>query len=288
MTGDLSKTSRPRRTSAIARFAPAGLLLAIAALSLAARSPSAPIPLLHGHAHNDYRHTHPLTDALRCGYCSIEADIALSHGVLYVTHNPRDIDPTRTLKSLYLDPLRDRIRIHHGHVYDTPVQVTLLIDIKSAGVPTYRRLRELLSAYDPYLTHFTNVRARPGPLRIILSGDTPRALIATEPVRLVACDGKLADLDRDPPAMLVPLISSNWADPFTWNGHGPFPKPERALLNELVRRAHHQGRTLRFWNAPDTAQTWALLRSTGVDLINTDRLVPCQHFLLNDHAVPRS
>ena len=74
-----------------------------------------PVPLARAHAHNDYDHTRPLFDALDCGFASIEADIHLVDGMLLVAHDKEDIRPERTLQSLYLDPLRKRIKGNGGH-----------------------------------------------------------------------------------------------------------------------------------------------------------------------------
>ena len=62
-------------------------------------------PLRHAHAHNDYEHPRPLLDALDHGFTSVEADVFLVDGQLLVAHDPADLDPARTLESLYLDPL---------------------------------------------------------------------------------------------------------------------------------------------------------------------------------------
>ena len=43
-------------------------------------------PLPNAHAHNDYRHGRPLQDALEHGFTSIEADVLLINGELYVGH----------------------------------------------------------------------------------------------------------------------------------------------------------------------------------------------------------
>ncbi|MHC4705195.1 MAG: hypothetical protein ACYTFQ_31985, partial [Planctomycetota bacterium] len=65
-------------------------------------------PLPQAHAHNDYRHDRPLYDALAHGFTGVEADIFLVDGDLYVAHDRHEITPERTLRRLYLDPLRER------------------------------------------------------------------------------------------------------------------------------------------------------------------------------------
>src|SRR3954451_14184885 len=58
------------------------------------------------HAHNDYEHDRPLVDALEAHAMGIEADIHLIDGQLLVAHKKEEVEPGRTLQSLYLDPLR--------------------------------------------------------------------------------------------------------------------------------------------------------------------------------------
>jgi len=63
-------------------------------------------PLARAHAHNDYLHPRPLLDALDHGFTSVEADVWIVNGALLVAHDQRDVMPERTLRALYLEPLR--------------------------------------------------------------------------------------------------------------------------------------------------------------------------------------
>ncbi len=71
------------------------------------------VPRPQAHAHNDYLHERPLLDALANGFCSVEADIFLENGELLVGHTKRELASGRTLQSLYLDPLKERINENH-------------------------------------------------------------------------------------------------------------------------------------------------------------------------------
>src|SRR4026209_1670723 len=94
-------------------------------------------PLPNAHAHNDYEHAQPLWDALRQGFCSVEADIYLENGALLVGHDLKDVKPERTLRKLYLEPLRELTGRNNGRIYPNGPSVTLLIDIKSEADKTY-------------------------------------------------------------------------------------------------------------------------------------------------------
>lgn len=83
-----------------------GMLAALTIIGLG-RSANAqekqPTPLIRGHAHNDYEHTRPLYDALEHGFTSVEVDVYLVNNQLLVAHDPTQLQPDRTLQSLYLD-----------------------------------------------------------------------------------------------------------------------------------------------------------------------------------------
>lgn len=229
-------------------------------------------PLPRGHAHNDYEHPRPLLDALDQGFCSVEADLFLVDGQLLVAHDAWRVQPERTLESLYLDPLRERVKAHGGRVFPGGPTFTLLVDLKADGAATYARLRDVLAGYRDMLTVFHRDQVETNAVTIILSGDRPRALLAAEGTRLAALDGRPEDLRVNPPVTLVPLVSDAWRNHFTWRGEGEMPAAEQAKLKELVDTAHAQGRRLRFWAAPDLPAGWLVQRDAGVDLINTDKL----------------
>lgn len=226
--------------------------------------------LARAHAHNDYLHGTPLRHALDCGFGSVEADVFLEEGELRVGHDRWMLRPGRTLERLYLDPLLARVR-QNGAVHPGGTGFTLLVDIKADGAAVWARLREVLSSYRDMLTVFRAGRIEPGAVTVLLSGDRPRTLLE-EPERLAALDGRTADLDRNTDPMLVPLVSTPWREHFSWQGGEPMPEVERQYLSDLVRRAHAQGRRLRFWGALDREDVWLAQWETGVDLIGTDRV----------------
>jgi len=238
----------------------------------------APKPLVRAHAHNDYVHQRPLLDALDQGFCSVEADIHLVDGQLLVAHDLNKTRPDRTLQSLYLDPLRERIKANGGRVYRDGPPCTLLIDIKTDSKMTYPALHEVLEKYADILTVFKDGVPTLGPITVIVDG--ARDLIAAQSVRCATIDGTRVDLDSDAPAHLIPWISLEWKSVFKWNGQGPMPEDERAKLGEMVKKAHDKGRKIRFWGLPLRATVWPELYDAGVDLLNADDLEGMRKFLL--------
>jgi len=259
-----------------------GLLLAIACTASAADP--AVTPLRYAHAHNDYEHARPLRDALDHGFCSVEADVYLVDGQLLVAHDRKDVKPERTLQALYLDPLRERVKSNGGKVYRDGPPFWLLIDVKSEAKSTYAALHDVLARYADLLTTVDGGRVESKAITVVVSGDRTKEGMAAQPRRHAGLDGRLADLDSDLPAHLMPWVSDNWGLHFRWKGDGPMPAEERTKLRELVAKAHRRGRLLRLWATPETPAVWAELHAAGVDLINTDKLADLQRFLLGKAA----
>ncbi|MFB6718505.1 glycerophosphodiester phosphodiesterase family protein [Kribbella sp. NPDC056345] len=238
------------------------------------------------HAHNDYEHRRPLQDALDRGFNSVEADVWLVDGELRVAHDLEDAKPGRTLESLYLKPLADRVRANHGQVYRHGRDFQLLIDIKSDGPSTYAAIDAALRKYRGISTIFANGRVLKGAVTSVISGNRPLDVLKAQKIRYAGYDGRLSDLSSGMPASLMPLVSDNWTKNFTWTGVGPMPAAERAKLREIVQTAHHAGYRVRFWATPDTRGAarealWAELTSAGVDHLNTDDLHGLEDFLRN-------
>lgn len=242
-------------------------------------------PLTQAHAHNDYEHERPLLDALSHSFLSVEADIWLVDGELLVAHDEDEVTPERTLESLYLEPLSDRVEENGGSVYpDSDAPLTLLIDIKSEGEATYDVLDEVLRAYAGMLTRFAEGATEPGAVTVIISGERPRETMEAQTERFAGYDGRLEDLGTDAPASFIPLISDNWTNIFSWMGEGEMPEAERAELTRIVETAHAAGQRVRFWATPDEAGAsrtalWQVLLEAGVDHINTDDLAGLEAFL---------
>jgi hypothetical protein len=238
-----------------------------------------PTPLARAHSHNDYEHERPLLDALGYGFCSVEADVWLVDGALLVAHDRDKVQPGRTLESLYLKPLRECVVANDGYVYRDGPTFTLLIDFKSDADDTYEALKIVLAKHENILTRFENGAINTNAITVVVSGNRPFEKMSSEAVRLAAIDGRLSDLEKLPPADLMPLISDNWQNHFQWRGDGEIPATELAKLKKLVSEVHKEGRRIRFWGSPDVPSSWAVQNDVGADLINTDKLRELANFL---------
>ncbi|KUN16969.1 hypothetical protein AQJ23_43180 [Streptomyces antibioticus] len=281
----MALTTRRRALTTIGA-ALAGAVALPATQALAGERKHRPRPLWRAHAHNDYEHPRPLFDALDHRFGSVEADIFLVGDQLLIGHTVDDLDPSRTLESLYLDPLARIVRANHGSVYRgwrRPVQ--LLIDIKTEGSSTYLELDRHLRRYKHLFTTYAHGKVFPGPVTAVISGDrAARTPMEAQTVRRAFYDGRLTDLGSSAPASFISLISDNWTLNFTWQGVGAFPEAERQKLHGIVDAAHARGQQVRFWATPDLAgpardALWGELLDAGVDYLNTDDLAGLEAFL---------
>lgn len=254
--------------------------MSVNAAVVGAAEPAAAVPLPAAYAHGDQDHGRPLADALDHGFTSVEADIFLRPEGLLVGHDAEDLRPGRTLQKLYLDPLRDRVEAGDGRVHRGGPTFYLLVDVKSEAEATYAALDKVLAGYANILSVTKNGRFDERAVTIMLSGNRAKETVAKQPSRYVAIDGRLDDLKLDAPVHLVPWISADWSQVFTWRGDRPIPALEKARLSELVRQAHGQGRQVRFWATPEREEVWQALLAAGVDRISTDKLLQLQIFLL--------
>lgn len=236
-------------------------------------------PRHQAHSHNDYLHPRPLMDALEYGFGSVEADVFLVDGELLVGHTTFELKPERTLRALYLDPLRERLKENGGFVYADQKPIILLIDIKSDGGPAFEALNQLLAEYREVFTWTQDGTSHPGAVIAIVSGNRPIEMIEAANPRFAGIDGRLSDLDSKLPADLMPLLSDNWTHYFSWRGKGEISPTERVKLKGIVDHAHAEGRLIRFWATPDNPVMWGVLRDAGVDQINTDNIKELSHFL---------
>jgi hypothetical protein len=287
----------------ISRSRFSSLVPALLGALLVSASAAAPTPLPRTHSHNDYEHARPLFDALDQGFCSVEADIYLVDGKLLVAHDRDKVRPERTLEALYLDPLLARCKANGGHVYPElgrdpklrrplaatapDVEFTLLIDIKTDGAAIYPVLRETLQRYAGMLTRYTPTDTRCGAVTVILSGDRPTALVAAEPERLCAIDGRLSDLEDGKASVhLMPLVSESWQTVLDRQKEAVAKAKAKGTFNPAdfmprreINLAHEQGKRVRFWAVPANPAMWRALKDGGVDLINADDLAGLARFL---------
>lgn len=222
--------------------------------------------LPRSHSHNNYAQRRPLADALERGFASIEVDVVLRDGELYVAHGAEEVDESLTLRNLYLDPLRAVVRANGGTVYGVsrpPLQ--LLVDVKTEAEETHTALHSVLRDYADILTKWAGGTPAPGAITVVLSGNRAVEHITGESTRYVAIDGRILDERSGVSPEAMPLVSADWEK------LGP-PVPEHRLASarRVVEQMHAEGREVRFWATPEDEDLWRSLLAMGVDYIGTD------------------
>jgi len=234
-------------------------------------------PIAHpkAHAHNDYEHTLALWNALQHGFMSVEADVWLLNGKLYVKHfKPKNLEKTPTLDSLYLQPLSSIISKRKGRIYpENQHPFYLMIDIKHEGIATYDALKKIC---EPYLSI---LKGENPPLKIFLSGARPIEQMLADKNLYMGIDGRPDDLGKGYSASVMPVISQRYAKIVKWKGKSPISPEEFQVLKNLADACHKEGKKLRLWASPETELAWETLLDAGIDLLNTDMLEKMDRFL---------
>lgn len=226
--------------------------------------------MANAHSHNDYEHKRPFYEAYELGFGSIEADVFLKDGELYVAHNWKDITPDRTLKALYLDPILAQVRTNRGWPYAGRKELQLLIDIKNTGPATLDALQKLLSPHRKALRH----------VRIVVSGDMPPPDLLSEQDKLFTFDGRKNLVYSKKASPRVKLVSSSILDfGGYWAGKEEMPEAMRDKVSKFVALQHAQKKLVRLWATPNTELGYRTLQALGVDYIGTDDLNGLATFL---------
>lgn len=226
------------------------------------------IEVIPAHAHNDYESERPLIGAIHKGCLSVEVDVHLIENELYASHNrPQKLKAAHTLENLYLKPLEKLIEANNGVVYnnyDGPFY--LMIDVKTGGKESYRKLKEVLAKYRSIIS----TSSEEGPVSIVISGNRAIESIVNDSEELMVLDGRPIDLEKNYPTSKMPIISQNYKKYLSWDGSRAMKDGEKLKFEALLKATHAQGKMLRLWASPDNETVWEFLLKNGVDIINVD------------------
>jgi glycerophosphoryl diester phosphodiesterase len=222
------------------------------------------------HAHNDYEKSKPLYNALENKVYSLEADVLLLDGQLFVAHAMQEIDHSKTLESMYIRPLLDLFIKNNGSVSpDTGYAVTLMIDIKTNAEEALKELVKMLEPVRQYFDRSLNRKA----VQIVISGARGKIADWNSYPRYIYFDGRPEESYDANQILRVAFISGNFKDYV--NGADP---TDWTRLKNIIQQVHQSGKLVRFWATPDSENGWMMLQQAGVDIINTDRVEACRKF----------
>lgn len=226
----------------------------------------------NAHSHNDYEQAQPFWLAYNAGFGSIEADIFLVNDSLFVAHDTVELGRRRTLEGLYLEPLVKQVEKNNGHVYeDAGKNLQLMIDVKTEGISTLKKLMEVLERY-PSLIKCTT-------LHFVISGNRPDEKLFTSYPSYLLFDGELTQSYSQEAMTKIVMLSTDFENFSKWKGEGLLNNADVTKLKEAVKKAHDADKTVRFWDAPDNANAWKQLMQLNVDYLNTDKIEELKNFL---------
>jgi alkaline phosphatase len=226
----------------------------------------------NAHSHNDYKQAVPFVKAYQAGFGSIEVDIFLQNDQLLVGHDRSELNSSRTIENLYLQPLQNVVLQNKGFAYaDTAKKMQLLIDIKTDSIYT---LHELVKTLKKYATLIT---ARN--LSFVISGNRPAEKLFASYPSFISFDGDLRREYGKEALKRIVMMSDDLKNYTNWNGNGNIEEGHRMRLQRVVDKVHALGKPVRFWNAPDFESAWKQLMDLGVDFINTDNISAISSFL---------
>lgn len=227
----------------------------------------------NAHSHNDYEQKEPFHSAYQHGFGSIEADIFLLDGQLYVAHDRKELELKRPLRTMYLEPLLKGLEANHGFPYaDTSQHLQMLIDIKTDSIHTLDSLISLLRSFPKLIANKK--------LHWVITGNRPDASLFTSYPSFIEFDGVL-DRNYNAAALTrIALFSDEWRKYSSWYGGGMMSEKDEQQLKAGITKSHAFGKPVRFWAAPDSEVAWKKLQLLGVDYINTDHIPELSSFLL--------
>lgn len=221
------------------------------------------------HSHNDYKNNIPFYRAYEKGFGSIEADVYAVKGQLMVAHEKKEIDPLRSLKILYTDPLTEKLK------RDPQRQLRLLIEIKE----DYKAVLPLVIRELKPLEQYISSPAHPGRLSIVMTGAVPPAAEMVNYPDWISFDVDHLDGFTALQWKKIGLVSFPFGKYTRWNGKGVLNRAEIAKLKGAIDSVHNSGKKIRLWETPDTKSSWLALIRLGVDVIGTDKVEELGDFL---------
>jgi YVTN family beta-propeller protein len=217
----------------------------------------------NAHSHNDYEQQMPFHLAYNESFGSIEADIYLVGGKLLVGHDVKDLQESKTLENLYLQPLVD-----YRH---TNRNLQLLIDVKSDAISTLDTLIALLKRY-PAIAQ--NKR-----IKIVVSGNRPAENKYNDYPDFIWFDGRFDKTYSAEELNKIALLSDDFGKFTMWKKIWPLSDEIKNNIQTAIKKAHALNKPVRLWGSPDFPQAWEEMMNLEVDFINTDHINELSDYL---------
>ena len=241
-----------------------------------------PVPFYpQAFSHNDYENARPLQDALDHGFGTVEADVHLIDGELYVGHEtPTNLTYPQTFRAMYLEPLRQRIENNGGSVYkDIAPAFNLMVELKTDRLPTYLALRDQIAEYRDIFTVYINGERYQKAVNAVISGGMyPIDVMNAETTRYLSIDGDMTFFQKNLSTAVMPWVSLPLEEALgreptqSLDNFSDISTEELQRAANLVAEINKQGRLARFYWVPDKPEFWVWQEEIGVGLIATDHM----------------
>jgi hypothetical protein len=230
----------------------------------------------------------------------------LINGELYVAHTNSSIDPNRTLRSLYLDPLTTILKNQNapnGIVNSTSIRgvwdvdpsrtLVLMTDMKTEGLSTFDAVQEQLAPLREkgWLTTWNGSAIVPGPITIVGTGNTPFGSIlnsssTNSTYRSIFFDAPLDNLSSIYNASNSYYTSTSLESRLDCQMKIPLTGLTDGQLNTIkaqITKASNLGLVSRYWEIPAwpvvrMTTIWRQLEELNIGMLNTDAIDQAARF----------
>ena len=231
---------------------------------------------LNAHSHNDYEQKTPFFLAYNAHFGSIEADIWAVNGQLLVAHSKDQLKTERTLDKHYIQPILTKFRENKGKAWsDFQGSFQLLIDLKT----TYQETLPLLVSELQKYPEVFDQKINPNAVKVVITGGTPPPSEFNNYPGFIFFDGKLYLKYSAAERARVAMFSDDLSRYTQWKGDRNIPDKDAKRLKQVVDSVHALPCKIRFWDAPDSPESWEQFQKLKVDFINTDHIQQLGEFL---------
>jgi hypothetical protein len=221
------------------------------------------------HSHNDYEQAKPFYNAYDLGFDSIEADLVLKDGELFVAHESENINSENTFTRLYLKPILQKVKENDGFAYKNKQKLQLLIDLKTDGKEILKVLYQQLKPHKEALKN----------IKIVISGDMPEPSEFKNYNKIFFFDGRISLNYTAKQWQRVGLMSVSFREfDKSWDGTEALDKEIFDKVRAFIEANKIKNKEVRFWATPNTTLAFETLRKLGVGYIGTDNLALLKGF----------
>ncbi|KAK6363560.1 Altered inheritance of mitochondria protein 6 [Orbilia blumenaviensis] len=256
------------------------------------------------HSHNDYWQKVPFYQGLSVGAVSTEADVWARDGDLLVGHEQTALDPKRTFRSLYVDPIVEVLEKQNpttqfsnntrcGPFDESCFQTLYLwVDLKTGVKETWPLVAAQLAPLRErnWLTKWDGKIIIPGPVTVIGTGSSNWEVLIANKTRerdyfvdapLLKIGAESEQMHADGKTPLYDSSSSPFATTSLIAAVGPIKgelsEKQLKKVEKLVKIAKERGILTRFWETPNWStrrrhNIWRQLADIPVGLLNVDDL----------------